>query len=94
MTTSTVSEAMDFTLSRYNSDWKQADETCIKKDHVTYHKVEEILQLCSGVYIFAEEPTAATEDVTVKKICFKQSAVHQPEEPCSKPLSCSETEER
>ena len=30
----------------------------------------------------------------IVKICFKQPAVHQPEEQCSRPLSCSETEEK
>ena len=65
------------------------------KKPITYHKIE-LLQFCSGVYIFAEEPTAAAEDVShySEEDLIKQSALHQPEEPCSRPLSCSETEER
>jgi hypothetical protein len=52
--------------------------------------------LSSGVYIFAEEPTPAAEDVShhSEEDPVKQSAMHQPEEPCSRPLSFFETEER
>jgi hypothetical protein len=58
--------------------------------------VEELLQLCNGVYIFAEEPTAAAEDVShhSEEDLIQQLAVNQLEEPCVRPLSCSETEER
>jgi hypothetical protein len=56
-----------------------------------FNKVEELLQLCSGVSIFTEEPTAAAEDVShhseVEDL-VRQSAMHQPEEPCSRPLRC------
>jgi hypothetical protein len=48
--------------------------------------------LCCGFYIFAEEPTAAAEDIShhSEEDLIKQSTVHQPEEP----LSFIETEER